>query len=102
MISCRKSSKKESLKQRDGELQLLKKEHADELNQLHLNHMHQLDGLIKDVEIYKSQTTGQVEINTLLKEETRYKTDLTQNTEKKFRKLDDELKVQKLLKMNKT
>ncbi|XP_065887091.1 uncharacterized protein [Dysidea avara] len=95
-------SKEESLKRKDEELQLLKKEHADELNELHLKYTRQLDGLSKDVEMYKSRTAGQGEVSTLLKEEAQCKADLAKKSEEKFKKLDNELrssaKAQKLLK----
>ena len=95
-------SKEESLKRKDEELQLLKKEHADEFNQFHLQYSRQIDDLNKDIKMYKSRTTDQGEISTLLKEDAQYKANLVKNTEEKFKKLDNELKnftkTQKLLK----
>ncbi|XP_065887093.1 uncharacterized protein [Dysidea avara] len=95
-------SKEESLKRKDDELNLLKKEHADELNQLRVQYSRQIDDLTKDVEMYKSQHIGKEDISKLLVEEAHYKSDMVKSTEEKMKKLENELKntakTQKMLK----
>ena len=83
-------SKEDSLKQRDEELQLQKKEHADELNKLHTQYTREIEDLRKDNEMYKSQT-GQGEVSMLLEEDTQYMSDLTKISEEKFKKQENEI-----------
>ena len=91
-------SREESLKRKDEEIQLLKKEHADEISKLHVQYARTIEHLNKDMEMYKTQA-GQRELNTLLQENTQYNSDLMKSTDEKFKKLENELKnSQKVMK----
>jgi len=94
------NSKEGSLKQKDEELQIQKKQHADELNKLHAQYTREVENLCKDNQMYKSHTTSQKEFCRLLETENQYKSDLVDNTEESFRKQENEIKA--LLKEQKT
>ena len=86
------NGKEESLKRKEKELQLQRKEHADEIDNLHDRHKREIDNLHQDIEMYKSQIAGHGEISSLLKKEAEYKSDLEKSTKDRFQKLDDERK----------
>ncbi|XP_065887110.1 probable serine/threonine-protein kinase kinX isoform X2 [Dysidea avara] len=87
------NSKEGSLKQKNEELQLQKKEHADKLNKLHAQYAQEIEDLRKDNEMCKSQTADQGELSRLLEAEGHFKSDLVINTEKRFTKQENDIKV---------
>lgn len=84
---------KESLKRKEEELQLQKKEHADEIKNLHERYKREIDDLHQDIERYKSQVVGYGEISSLLKKEAEYKSDLEKSMKDRFQKLDTEQRI---------
>ena len=92
-------SNQESLKRKDEELQLQKKEHADKLNKLCTRHGREIEDMRKDKELYESQKASQGEITKLLEEETQHKCDLAKSTNEKIGKQAIEIKT--LLKQQK-
>ncbi|XP_065887119.1 uncharacterized protein [Dysidea avara] len=95
------TSKENSLKQKDDDIHMVKKRYEDELNQLHVQYKRQIKDLTEDVEMYKSLAVEPGEVGKLLQEETRYK---SENTEENVKKLECDLKntatvkAQKMLK----
>ena len=83
-------AKEESLKRKEEELRSQKKEHADEINNLHDQYKRKINDLFEDVERYKSQIVSHEEISSLLKKEAEYKTDLEKSTKDRFQALDNE------------
>ena len=85
-------AKGESLKRKEEELQLQKKEHADEINNLHDRFKREINDLHEDIERYKSQIVGQEEIKKLLNKEADYKSDLEKSMADRFQRLNNERK----------
>ena len=85
-------AKRESLKRKEEELQLQKKEHADEINKLHDRFKREINDLREDIERYKSQLVSQKEISNLLSKEAEYRSDLEKSMADRFQKLDEERK----------
>ncbi|XP_065887107.1 uncharacterized protein [Dysidea avara] len=85
--------KDEPLKRKDTELQMQKKEHADEISKLKNQHLREIQSLVEEHNIYLSQTAKQREATELLKEEVQCRLDLIKNTEEKLKQLENELKV---------
>ena len=56
---------KESLKRKEEELQLQKKEHADEISNLRDQYERKINDLIEDINLYKSQVASQEEASSL-------------------------------------
>ena len=86
------NSKEESLKRKEQELELQKKEHADEINNLHDRYKREINDLREDIERYKAQIDSQGEISSLLKKGAEYKSDLEKSTKDRLQKLDNEQK----------
>ena len=85
-------AKGESLKRKEEELQLQKKEHADEINNLRDRYKREINDLREDIERYKSQIVDQEEISNLLSKGAEYKSDLEKSMKDRFQRLDNEQK----------
>ena len=85
-------AKGESLKRKEEELQLQKKEHADEINNLRDQYKRKINDLREDIERYKSQIVDQEEISKLLNKEADYKSNLEKSIMDRFQRLENERK----------
>ena len=84
--------KEESLRRKENELQLQKKEHADKINNLKNQYERKLNDLNEDIKMYKSQIVSREETSTLLKKEAEYQADLEKSTKNRFQNLENERK----------
>ena len=84
--------KNESLKRKELELQMQKKEHADEINNLKSQHMRECQGLINDHNMHITQATTQVKFTELSQQEIQCRIGLVKNAEDKLKVSQNELK----------
>ena len=85
------SDKDESLRRKESEIKLLKKEHADDKSNILIQHIREIQGLKSTIEMHKSEQTTYKQIKELINNEDQYKSDLDKNTKDKVMKIQNEL-----------